>query len=127
MAASAQNLLLKGLRALAGLGRRFCAKSKELSVFAKFLLVISEKLSTQQKLKILFLITQVGLVKFSSGSNPLMQRNLAICSDNQKILKCKISRRMVSKTPFESPVRSTVKGSIENTFTELRFEAVIPS
>ena len=79
-------------------------------------LVISEKLSTQQKLKILFLITQVGLVKFSSGSNPLMQRNLAICRDNQKILKCKISRRMVSKTPFESPVRSTVKGSIGTNF-----------
>ena len=42
----------------------------------------------------------------------LMQRNLAVCDDNQKILKSKISRRVVSKTPFESPVRSTVKGSI---------------
>ena len=37
MAASAQNLLLKGSRAVAGPWRRFCARSKESSVFAKFL------------------------------------------------------------------------------------------
>ena len=36
MAASAQNLLLKGFRAVAGPGWRFYAKSKESSVFAKF-------------------------------------------------------------------------------------------
>ena len=36
MAASVQNLLLKGFRVVAGPGRRFCAKSKESSVFAKF-------------------------------------------------------------------------------------------
>ena len=36
MAASVQNLLLKGFRAVTGLGRRFCARSKESSVFAKF-------------------------------------------------------------------------------------------
>ena len=36
MAASAQNLLLKGFRAVAGPGRWFGARSKESSVFAKF-------------------------------------------------------------------------------------------
>ena len=33
-------------------------------------LVISEKVSTEQKQKIRSLVTQVGPVKFSSGSNP---------------------------------------------------------
>ena len=36
MAASAQNLLLKGSRAVAGPGQRFCARNKESPVFAKF-------------------------------------------------------------------------------------------
>ena len=36
MAASAQNLLLKGFRAVTGPGQRFCARSKESSLFKKF-------------------------------------------------------------------------------------------
>ena len=35
MAASTQNLLQKGFRVVARPGQRFCAKSKESSVFAK--------------------------------------------------------------------------------------------
>ena len=92
MAVSAQNLLLKGFRAVAGPGQWFCAKSRRC---LQSFLVISDKVLTEQKQKIRSLVTQVGPVKFSSGSNPLMQRNLAICSDNQKILKCRTSRRMV--------------------------------
>ena len=37
MAALAQNLLLKGFSVVAGPWQRFCARSKESSVFAKFL------------------------------------------------------------------------------------------
>ena len=54
-----------------------------------------------------------------------MQGNLAICDDNQKILKSKISRRMVSTTPFESPVRSTVKGSIVGAKTGCPLSALL--
>ena len=45
-------------------------------------LFISEKVSTEQKQKIRSLVTQAGPVKFSSGSNTLLQRNLALCDDN---------------------------------------------
>ena len=80
MAASAQNLLLKGFRAVAGPGRQFFARSKESSVFAKFLHHFWECLERKQK--ICSLVTQVGPVEFLSSSNALMQRNLAICNDN---------------------------------------------
>ena len=95
-----------------GLGGGFVQGAKSCRCLRSFF-ITSEKVQKERKQKICSLVTQVDPVKFSSGSNTLMQRNLAKCSDNQKILKSKISRRMVSKTPFEFPVQSTVKGSIE--------------
>ena len=94
-----------------GLGSGFVQGAKSRQCLRSFF-ITSEKVQKERKQKICSLVTQVGPVTFSSGSNTSMQRNLAKCSDKQKILKSKISRRMVSKTPFESIVRSTVKGSI---------------
>ena len=77
-------------------------------MFAKFLRHFRESLE-KKKTKDMFL-GHSG--RFSYVFIRFQYVNAAICDDNQKILKSKISRRMVSKTPFESPVRSTVKGSI---------------
>ena len=101
----------KGSERSLGLSSSFVEEARSCQCLRGFL-VISEKVSKQ---KIRDLVTQAGPVKFSSGSNSnaLMQRNLAICNDNQKILKSKISHRMVWQTPFEFPVRSTVKRSID--------------
>ena len=73
-------LYLKGFMVVTRPRQQICERSEEWSVF----LIISEKIRTEEIIRLCSSDAQVGPVTFSSHSNMCMQRNLAKYIYNDK-------------------------------------------